>query len=58
MVCLVNNISLPVNFLFFTEEKYICTKAYKASLQDEITLAPGDIVFVREKHPDGWWLVK
>ncbi|XP_026325564.1 nostrin [Hyposmocoma kahamanoa] len=29
--------------------------AYEARLNDELTLAPGDIINVHEKQDDGWW---
>jgi len=42
---------------FFLEARHICTKPFKATMPDELTLAVGDVVDVLAKCSDGWWKV-
>jgi len=41
-----------------TEEKFVCVKLFKKSLDDEIDLELGAIVDVIQKGSDGWWEVR
>ena len=40
------------------EEKFVCVKPFKKSLDDEIDLELGAIVDVIQKGSDGWWEVR
>lgn len=40
------------------EEKFICSRVFKASLPDEISIDLGDVVDVVEKCQDGWWKIR
>ncbi|XP_065648541.1 SH3 and PX domain-containing protein 2A isoform X3 [Hydra vulgaris] len=49
---------LMIESVYGKEEKFICTKPYKALQPDELSLALGDVVFVLGKCSDGWWNVR
>lgn len=39
------------------ESRHICSKPFKATMPDEVTLAVGDVVDILSKCSDGWWKV-
>lgn len=52
-------VSLSLNVLFASAgELHVTIQAYKAELEDEISLEQGETIEVIHKLLDGWWVVR
>ena len=60
LACFLKSFFLLANLLnaHIAEEKFVCVKLFKKSLDDEIDLELGAIVDVIQKGSDGWWEVR
>lgn len=43
------------HFVSNVSEIATVTAAYTATSPDELSLAPGQLILVKKKKPDGWW---